>query len=466
MNLFRPSRSWLAEARGWGRERPLRWRLVGTVGLAVLLAVSAAVGISYFAVRHELIGQIDSQLQTAATGAHLDPLGHLRIDTQAFGQTRGWIQLVSADGQTQQPLGQAVILPVSASDAAIASDRRRDASFENGRIAGTRVRILTTQLSLNGQVVPDVAVQVALPTGSMEGQLHRLALAFFGLGLAAVALSSGLAGLLSRRALSPVGKLTETAEEIAATRSLTTRISETRDDELGRLATSFNKMLDALAHSVTAQRQLVADASHELRTPLASLRTNVEVLRRVDELSTVEREEVLGGIVGQLEELTALVSDVVELARGDEHPEHLDDVGWDRLVDHAVERGRRNWTEVRFAVEVEPVTVAAVAARLDRAVTNLLDNAAKFSPPAGVVEVRLTADGRLTVRDHGPGVPPDALPYVFDRFYRADEARGLPGSGLGLAIVKQFADNHGGSVHLANAPDGGAVATLVLPVTA
>jgi two-component system sensor histidine kinase MprB len=214
---------------------------------------------------------------------------------------------------------------------------------------------------------------------------------------------------------------------------------------------------------VGAQRQLVADASHELRTPLASLRTNVEVLRDLDKLPASMREDVIAGIVTQLEELTALVADVVELARGDEPAVHLEDVSYERIVEHAVARARRHWPELRFILGSSPVTVRAVPARLDRAVNNLLDNAGKFSPPRGQVDVALFPDGRLTVRDHGPGIPEDALPHVFERFYRSDEARGLPGSGLGLAIVAQVADSHGGRVRLSNAIDGGAVAELWLP---
>ncbi len=272
-----------------------------------------------------------------------------------------------------------------------------------------------------------------------------------------------MAYLLAGAALRPVRRLTKAAEEIAATRDLTHRIAETRGDELGRLAGAFDSMLAALENSVTAQRQLVADASHELRTPLASLRTNVEVLADIDRLPESMREEVTAGIIAQLEELTSLVADVVELARGDEPDVHLEDVSYERIVEHAVARARRHWPEVQFHLATSPVTVRAVPPRLDRAVNNLLDNAGKFSPPGGEVEVELLADGRLTVRDHGPGVPEDALPHVFERFYRSDEARALPGSGLGLAIVAQVAETHGGRVLLTNAPDGGAIAELWLP---
>jgi signal transduction histidine kinase len=262
----------------------------------------------------------------------------------------------------------------------------------------------------------------------------------------------------------PVRELSETAETIAATRDLTLRIPTEGNDELGRLAASFNTMLDALERSLGAQRQLVMDASHELRTPLASLRTNVEVLNELDRLSPEQRQAILAGIVTQLEELTGLVADVVELARGEAPASDHEDVSFDELVVRGVERARRHWPGVAFRVTTQPVVVRGVAGRLDRAVANMLDNAGKFSPAGAAVEVQLASDGTLTVADEGPGVPDEALPHVFDRFYRADEARALPGSGLGLAIVQQVVEGHGGSISLTNRDGGGAVATLVLPV--
>jgi two-component system sensor histidine kinase MprB len=207
------------------------------------------------------------------------------------------------------------------------------------------------------------------------------------------------------------------------------------------------------------------DASHELRTPLASLRTNVEVLADLDRLSPEQRKAVLAGIVSQLEELTGLVADVVELARGEAPSGLYDELALDELVERAVDRARRHWPGVEFWCETVPVQGRGVATRLDRAVANMLDNAGKFSPPGGTVSVRLDHAGVLEVADRGPGVPETALPFVFDRFYRADEARALPGSGLGLAIVKQVVDEHNGTIELRNRPGGGAVATMTLPVT-
>jgi two-component system sensor histidine kinase MprB len=236
----------------------------------------------------------------------------------------------------------------------------------------------------------------------------------------------------------------------------------TGGDELSRLGSSFNTMLEALDDSQRAQRQLVEDASHELRTPLTSLRTNIEVLANADSLPAEDRRRLLRDVVRQLEELTALVTGLVDLARGEEPEDAAEAVRFDRLVAEAVDRARLHSHDKQFSAELEPCVVQGVPARLDRAVGNLLDNAAKWSSPGGTVEVGLR-DGELSVRDHGPGIEPADVPHVFDRFYRAPSARRLPGSGLGLAIVRQVADSHGGEVSVEAADGGGARLVLRLP---
>jgi two-component system sensor histidine kinase MprB len=448
----------------WDVDRSLRSRLVAVAALAVAVAVGAVVAVGFLAVRRELNGAVETQLrrqtvdlQRQALLARNNPFGiRLRV---GVGDVGGYVQVIRNGGEVRRPDDQLVALPVARADLDVAAGGRTEV-LRDVRAGGASMRMLTSRL------LPDYAVQVALPRATVQTQLRRVAVSFLLLTLAGLGLAVGLAFAVSRTALAPVSALTGAAERIAATRDLTLRISETRRDELGRLAASFNTMLRALEQSVGAQRQLVADASHELRTPLASLRTNVEVLQRHDDLPDDVREEVLTAIVGQVEELTALVSDVVELARSDEPVEALEPVAYDDVVHRAAERARRNWPAATFDVATVPVTVRGVARRIDRAVTNLLDNAAKFSGGQAVVEVRLTADGVLAVRDHGPGVPEEAVPYVFDRFYRADEARALPGSGLGLAIVKQTAEAYGGRVALRNADGGGAVVTLALPPVA
>jgi two-component system sensor histidine kinase MprB len=219
----------------------------------------------------------------------------------------------------------------------------------------------------------------------------------------------------------------------------------------------------ALDESVRAQRRLVADASHELRTPVTSLRTNIEVLLEGGEISEEDRRRLLTDVVEQSEELTALVSDLIDLARGDEPHGETEDVRLDRVVEESLARARRNAPGLSFEGRLEPVILEGVAGRLERAVNNLLDNAARHSPEGGTVEIDVDSSG-VRVRDHGSGIDHEDLPHVFDRFYRGANVRGQLGSGLGLSIVRQVTELHGGSVSAANAPDGGAVFTMRLPV--
>jgi two-component system sensor histidine kinase MprB len=220
-------------------------------------------------------------------------------------------------------------------------------------------------------------------------------------------------------------------------------------------------MLSALEDSTRKQRQLVADASHELRTPLTSLRTNIEVLAGERTLPAGERERLLIDVVEQLGEMTTLIAELIELARAEQPPVEPEDVRLDLVAADAVERTRRNRPGVEFETDLEESLVYGVPSTIERAVANLLDNAAKWSPPGGPVEVAVR-DCTVTVRDHGPGIAEEDLPFVFDRFYRARSARGLPGSGLGLAIVRQVAESHGGEVVAERAEGGGTRMTLRL----
>jgi two-component system, OmpR family, sensor histidine kinase MprB len=309
------------------------------------------------------------------------------------------------------------------------------------------MRIWTTQYA------DGIALQIARPLDEVDKTLDRLAGYLTAISLGGIALAALLGVLIARTAIAPVRRLTETAERVTATRDLSERIDAPGRDELGRLAASFNSMLVTLDESVRAQTQLVADASHELRTPLTSLRTNVEVLQRAENLPEAERARMLAEIRLQAEELSELLADLLDLSRTERvtpEPVQLDEV-----VENALERTRKSANGIRFDTDLEPTTVNGVSMRLERAVANLLDNAVKWSPPDGTVEVDLSG-GELRVRDHGPGISQDDLPRVFDRFYRAPSARGVPGSGLGLAIVRQVVEEHGGSVSAENAPDGGA----------
>jgi two-component system sensor histidine kinase MprB len=305
------------------------------------------------------------------------------------------------------------------------------------------------------------AVQLARSLEEVDSALRTISRWLIALALVGIGLAAALGLLVARAVLAPVQRLTRAAEDVSQTGDLSQRIDAGGKDELSRLASTFNTMLGALEDSARSQRQLVSDASHELRTPLTSLRTNIEVLARDQALPEGEREQLLRDVTEQLTEMTALVAELMELARGDQAPAEPEDVRLDLATAGAIERTRRNRPGVTFKSDLEESMVRGVPSTIERAISNLLDNAAKWSPPDGEVEVTVR-DGELTVRDHGPGIDSDDLPFVFDRFYRATSARGLPGSGLGLAIVRQVAEAHGGTVTAEAAEGGGTRMTLSL----
>ncbi len=436
-----------------------RRRIALSCGAAVAIVVVLGSVLAYFVVRNTLRGEIDSALQRqvemARAGAppfgDAGPPDRLMLLT---GEAPAYVQTIAG---TRGPQPPEQLVPDEEVQAV--ADGRRGPFFADRTVDGAHVRVFVARAPAT-----NLTVITARSLNEVDGTLTRLRLALGLLAVAGIALAVLLSRLAMRTAVRPVAELTTTAEHVASTRDLTRRIDAHGDDEVARLATAFNTMLGALEDSQKAQRQLVADASHELRTPLTSLRTNLEVLARGGSLDPDDRERLREDLVTQLEELTALVGDLVDLAR-DEEPDEpcAEDVRLDRLVAVAVERARRHAPNVTFETTLEPALVAGVPARLDRAIANLLDNAAKWSPPGAVVDVRI-AGGELLVRDRGPGIPEDDRAHVFDRFYRADTARGRPGSGLGLAIVRQVAEAHGGTVSAEAADGGGALLRLSLPV--
>jgi two-component system, OmpR family, sensor histidine kinase MprB len=449
----------------------LRRRIAGTTGLAVAVVVLAvALGV-YVAVRSELRAEVDDALRDRArpvaefaqrgpgpgfggrpvSGRFGRPPGPGEGDPGRFGGAQGYVQFLDRSGSAARPPDETGALPVSDDEQAIAAAGHGEL-LRDVHVQGAHLRLLTVGAGAAG------AVQVARPLNETDSVLHRVLWIMVAIGVAGVALAALLGEAVARSALAPVRRFTDRTETIAAAPAdPSQRMDVERDDELGRLAASFNTTLDALERSVEAQRQLVADASHELRTPIASLRANIQVLQDADRLAPDDREALRADVVAELDELTALVADVVELARGAKPGEAGDDVRLDLIVTAQVERAqRRAGQAASFQAQVEPTVISGEPERISRAVSNLLDNARRFSPPGGVVEVQLR-DGTLTVRDHGPGFEPGDLPRVFERFFRSDRARALPGSGLGLAIVRQAAEAHGGSVEAANAPGGGAL---------
>ena len=475
----------------------LRTRIAAVASLSVALAVlAAAVGL-YLAVRSDLRGEVDRALSERAQAfiapgpAHAGPPSSAAspsgppaaapgtapgpgrassagraaegsggegpgrfpqtIQPAPFGAASGYVQFISPEGSVQVPGGQGSAptkIPLTASDLAIAMSGS-GRSLTDRSVNGTELRVLTEGTGPRG------AVLVARPLSEVEHELSRLLLILALIGGGGIVLAGLLGALVARTALAPIARFTSRTETLTGNLDLSRRLEVEGGDELARLAQSFNATLDALERSVQAQRHLVADASHELRTPISSLRANIQILGEAEQLPAQELAGLRRDIIEELDELTALVSDVVELARGAGPDASADAVRLDEVVQAAVERTRRRG-EQRFEQELEPTIVRGQPDRINRAVSNLLDNARRWSPSGGTVEVALK-DGVLTVRDHGPGFSEADLPFVFDRFYRAENARRLPGSGLGLAIVRQAAEAGGGFTEAQNAPGGGAL---------
>jgi two-component system sensor histidine kinase MprB len=438
-----------------------RLRLVLAAAAAVAVAVVGASAVAYALVRSELRGQVDETLESRAAALPRlrlfgDPAGEqfLGIPPEPLGGVAVFTQLVRADGTVILPPDTSAELPVTPRAHAAARGEVDEPFYEDAEIGDTHMRVLTLPLGREGY-----ALQVGRSLEEVDSVLRRMSRWLIVLALAGIGIAAALGLLVARAVLAPVQRLTRTAEEVSETRDLSRRIDAAGTDELSRLAATFNTMLAALEESARAQRQLVSDASHELRTPLTSLRTNIEVLARDAAMPAGEREQLLRDVTEQLTEMTALIAELVELARGDQAPAEPEDVRLDLVAADAIERTRRNRQGVTFAPRLEETMIRGVPSAIERAVSNLLDNAAKWSPPGGEVEVTVR-DGEVTVRDHGPGIAEEDRPFVFDRFYRADAARGLPGSGLGLAIVRQVAEAHGGSVTAEQPEDGGTLVRL------
>ncbi len=440
-----------------------------TVGVAILMASI----VCYWVVRGQLRGEVDNELKAQAAtiqqgDAHSLAQALPGIPASAGGPAP-YVQGVRPDG-TQIPIQGGITLPDSARASQVAAGGAGP-YLTDVNVAGSHLReivFLAPGFQSDGQ---QIALELARPLNGVDRILSHLRLVLALVCLGGVALAAALGRMAARRVLAPLAEVAGTAQHISETEDLSSRIQVRADDEVGQLASRFNAMLERLQtsraeldDSVRAQRQLVADASHELRTPITSLRTNVEVLLESDRLSEEDRRRLLADMVEQSEELTALIGDLIELARGDLPVTTAEDMRLDRIVEESVGRARRDFPQVHFETSLAPVIVEGVPERLGRAVNNLLDNAARHSPPGAPVEVVVDRDG-VRVRDHGPGVDEADLPYVFDRFYRGASSRSSQGSGLGLAIVRQAALQHGGSVSAANEPGGGAVFTMRLPTS-
>jgi two-component system sensor histidine kinase MprB len=425
-----------------------RKRLMLFTAIAIAVTVAAASGAVWVVAKHELFAQVDNTMRTQASLALAT--GH---DNGPFGLNKIHYNLIAPNGSLAH---EELDLPVTKAMRRVATGDRASYAY-NKTIGRYHIRVYTAALNTGGAVV---VAQDLRPT---DHALHRIRFWIFlisGIGIAAAA---GLAAFVATAALRPVRRLTTAAENVASTGNLTERVAGEGGDELGRLATRFNEMLAALEKSVGAQRRLVADASHELRTPLTAARTNVDLLRE-GKLPADEARHAMDEAAVELEALTRLVSDLVELARGEERKLRLEEVHLDDLVASTVERAQARAPDVTFVTSLSPTRVQADAVLLERAISNLLDNAVKYSPAGAPIEVSVRL-GEVVVQDHGPGIADEDLPRVFDRFYRAATARAKPGAGLGLAIVREAAEAHGGTA-TAESSSTGARFRLALPVGA
>ena len=447
----RSHRRWARHLLGVEEGVSLRLRLIVAASAAVAVAVMLVAAGALVTVRHELRYQVDVSLAHNAEG-----ISRLRGVPLAVieGRLRGVYQLLDPDGGIVTTVG--ADLPVTSADRAVAMGRL-SADRHDATVDGLHVRVLTVGLRGGG------AAQITAPLDAVDATLKRLVVLLALIALGGVALAAAMGMAVARAALVPVERLTAAAERVAATMDLSAPIEVRGADEISRLGQALNALLATVDQSQRAQRRLVADASHELRTPLTSMRTNLEFLARSKDVPDEERQAILGDLVAQAAELSTLVGQLVDMEREPLGVEQAGEIQFDEVVATALNRARLHSPTLRFEARLESTPVLGQAGTLERAVTNLLDNAAKWSPAGGQVEVQLAA-GTLSVRDHGPGIDPGDIPHVFDRFYRSARARALPGSGLGLSIVRQAAEDHGGQAWIAPASGGGTVACLRLPV--
>jgi two-component system, OmpR family, sensor histidine kinase MprB len=429
-----------------------RARLTLVAAAAVALAIVIASVVVYFVVRDELRAQVDDALaERADVLAEVPPHESHKIFTSPKGElgaAAGYPQIVTDDGERLRPPGETASLPVTEEVLEVARGDR-DKFFDDARVEGTHVRYITVPYA------PAFALQLARPLTEVDESVDRIRTLLLLIGLGGIAAAAALGLIVSRAALAPVRRLTETTERVTETKDLSERIDAGGRDELSRLAGSFNTMLGALEESTRAQQQLVTDASHELRTPLTSLRTNARVLRRLDRLDPRSRERLLADVEGETRELSHLVEELITLALARGTDEEEDDVQLAAVVRAAAERTRRRTGRV-IGIDSDDTRVRGRRQALERAVGNLLENAAKFDTGGtGPIDIWVRR-GTITVSDRGPGLAAGDVHRVFDRFYRADAARSLPGSGLGLAIVADIAQAHDGTAFARNRPGGGA----------
>lgn len=442
----------------------LRLRVALAAAVAVLVTIVVSSVALYLGVRQHLYDQVDGSLSKIRQAPGVEMLRQIERELQTGplhgavtapdDSQEGYLQFVDANGRVVAHVGSN-LLPVTTAVRSVARGEHTD-TFFNATVAGSPERVYASYLG------DATAFEISHPLDDVTSALHDLLVASAVVAAGGVALAVLIGGLVAFAALRPVRRLSDAVQAVAATGELSHHVEVRGRDELAQMAGGFNTMLDALDESLGRQRRLVADASHVLRTPLATVRTNVEVLRRADELDTDDRAQLVRDTVAQIAELTRLVNNLIELARGEEEQGAFGATRLDELMAGVVSDARSNYSSIRFELSTVPSIVWGSPDRLSKVFGNLVDNAAKWTEPSTPVEVTV-GNRSVTVRDHGPGVDPADASRIFDRFYRSLSARGIPGSGLGLAIAKQAVEAHGGHIEVRNAVDGGAEFVVWLP---
>lgn len=450
-----------AAIRGLLGKLSLSTRIGALTALGVGLAVTLTALAAYLTVSTQLSRGVDDALIERAEKALESPLGSpstlAETPAEAILAADLRVAIIRFDQQAWSAAGEESAPPLGEPELAVAL-RQQARSVRTAELDGESYRVVAVPAGRG------LALVLAQSTEQTERTLSRMRSVSTLVGGAGMVLAAWAGVSVARTGLRPVRRLTEAAERVARTQRLDP-IEVEGSDEIARLAHSFNAMLAALDEARTRQARLVADAGHELRTPLTSMRTNIDLLAQSDRqggLHPDERAQLIADVRAQTEELSQLMGDLVELSREDAPAASRARIDLADVVRDALSRVRRRAHGVTFAADLHPWPVDGEAQLLGRAVTNLLDNAAKYSPRHGTVMVTLR-DGTLQVSDQGPGIADEDLPHVFERFYRSSEARGHPGSGLGLAIVHAAADRHGGRVGAGPAPTGGALLTMTIP---
>ena len=436
-----------------------RSRVIAATVIAAALAVVLASLTSFLSTRNALTHSVDESLSQAAS--HRD---------DNFGGTPSI--LVLANGSTLPSVVTTGFVDATITKFAkglLTGEQFRTVNVNNETLRELLVALpVGTPVAVGNSEFSTTTTAVDVYFAAFSGQIAELrslvrTLLFVSAGVLLLALSLGV--LLARAALHPLEDVTDDIEEIAETNDMSRRLEEGDVDELGRLRRTFNRLLGTVEDSQTLQRQLVLDASHELRTPLTSLRTNAQVLSRAQQLAPEDLEQLTEDMVAQVDELAALVGDLAELARGERSEGPVEQLRLDDVVEECVETAR-TYARIKNVViesDLETSMIVGRRDRLVRAVSNLLTNAIKFTPDGGEIRVT-TADGVVTVADSGPGVAPEDIPLIFNRFWRSPLSRGLPGSGLGLSIVDQVVSELDGEVDVDRDPIlGGARFSITLP---